>query len=56
MNVGVVGCGIFGLASAIELCARGHVVTVFEQGPVPNERATSYDTSKTIRPALVTSV
>jgi glycine/D-amino acid oxidase-like deaminating enzyme len=49
MNVGVVGCGIFGLATAIELCARGHLVTVFEQGPVPNERATSYDTSKTIR-------
>jgi sarcosine oxidase len=49
MNVGVVGCGIFGLAAAIELCARGHRVTVFEQGPVPNERATSYDTSKTIR-------
>jgi len=49
VNIGVAGCGIFGLATAIELCARGHVVTVFEQGPVPNERASSYDTSKTIR-------
>ena len=49
MKVGVVGCGIFGLAAAIELRARGHAVTVFEQGRVPNERASSTDVSKTIR-------
>lgn len=49
MNVGVVGGGIFGVASAIELRERGHDVTVFEQGRIPNERASSTDTSKTIR-------
>jgi sarcosine oxidase len=49
MNVGIVGCGILGLATALELRARGHAVTIFEQGQVPNERASSTDTSKTIR-------
>src|SRR5690242_16420438 len=49
MNVGIVGGGIFGVASAIELRERGHDVTVFEQGQIPNERASSTDTSKTIR-------
>jgi glycine/D-amino acid oxidase-like deaminating enzyme len=49
LNVGVVGCGIFGLAAALELCERGHTVTAFEQGPVPNAKASSFDTSKTIR-------
>jgi glycine/D-amino acid oxidase-like deaminating enzyme len=49
MSVGVVGCGVFGLAAAIELRARGHAVTAFEQGRVPYERAASTDTSKTIR-------
>lgn len=49
MNVGVVGAGIFGIAAAIELRARGHAVFVFEQGTAPNERASSTDTSKTIR-------
>lgn len=49
MNVAVVGAGIFGLAAAIELRERGHGVTVFEQGTAPNARASSTDTSKTIR-------
>jgi glycine/D-amino acid oxidase-like deaminating enzyme len=44
-----VGAGIFGIAAALELRARGHHVTVFEQGETPNERASSTDVSKTIR-------
>ena len=49
MNIGIVGAGIFGLAAALELCRRGHTVTVFEQGQVPNEKASSTDVSKVIR-------
>lgn len=49
MNIGVVGCGIFGLAAALELRTRGHEVIAFEQGPLPNPQASSFDTSKTIR-------
>lgn len=49
MRVGVVGAGIFGIAAALELRGRGHDVTVFEQGAIPYEKASSTDTSKTIR-------
>lgn len=52
MNIGVVGAGVFGLASAIELRARGHAVTIFEQGSVPYEGASSTDVSKAIRRTL----
>jgi glycine/D-amino acid oxidase-like deaminating enzyme len=51
MNVGIVGAGIFGLAAAIELRARGYAVVVVEQGQIPYERASSTDVSKTIRRA-----
>src|SRR5579859_8094116 len=51
MRIGIVGAGIFGIAAAIELRERGHDVVVFEQGTVPNERASSTDVSKTIRRA-----
>jgi glycine/D-amino acid oxidase-like deaminating enzyme len=49
MNVGIVGGGVFGIAAALELRERRHAVTVFEQGQVPNERASSTDLSKSIR-------
>ena len=49
MNIAVVGAGVFGLASSIELRARGHDVTVFEQGTVPYADASSTDVSKGIR-------
>jgi glycine/D-amino acid oxidase-like deaminating enzyme len=49
VNVGIVGGGIFGIAAALELRGRGHTVTVFDQGEVPNPRASSTDLSKAIR-------
>ena len=49
MKVGVVGGGVFGLAAAIELQARGNKVTLFERGPIPHPMATSTDVSKGIR-------
>lgn len=49
MNVGVVGAGIFGVTAALELRSRGHDVTLFEQGRVPYEKASSTDVSKVIR-------
>jgi 2-polyprenyl-6-methoxyphenol hydroxylase-like FAD-dependent oxidoreductase len=33
LNVGIVGCGIAGTATALLLAARGHRVTLFEQTP-----------------------
>ena len=49
MNIAVIGAGVFGLASAIELRARGHDVTVYEQGTVPYADASSTDVSKGVR-------
>ncbi len=49
MRIGVVGAGIFGVAATIELQARGHTVVVFDQGNVPNPKASSTDVAKTIR-------
>ena len=49
MKVSVVGAGIFGMGSALELRSRGHEVTLFEQGRVPYENASSTDVAKAIR-------
>ena len=45
----VVGSGIFGVTSALELAARGHQVMVMDAGFIPNINAASTDISKIIR-------
>ena len=49
MRAGVVGAGIFGMGTALELRSRGHEVTLFEQGAIPYENASSTDVAKAIR-------
>ena len=49
MKIAVVGAGIFGLSTAYELQNRGHSVSVFEKGIIPNPMASSTDVSKAIR-------
>ncbi|MDR6955071.1 sarcosine oxidase/sarcosine oxidase subunit beta [Ancylobacter sp. 3268] len=45
----VVGAGIAGLSTAWALNRRGFDVSVFEQGPIPNPRATSHDEHRITR-------
>jgi glycine/D-amino acid oxidase-like deaminating enzyme len=45
----VVGAGIFGLTSALELRNRGYAVTLLDAGPVPHPLAASSDISKVVR-------
>ncbi|UOM35254.1 FAD-binding oxidoreductase [Acuticoccus sp. I52.16.1] len=45
----VVGAGIAGLSTAWALNRRGFEVTVIEQGPIPNPRASSYDEHRITR-------
>ena len=47
----VVGGGIAGLATAWGLSRRGFAVDLFEQGPLPNPRASSYDEHRITRHA-----
>lgn len=48
-DVLIVGGGIFGVAAALELRARGATVTILEPGPLPHPDASSTDISKLIR-------
>ena len=48
-QVVVVGAGIFGTTSALELRSRGYDVTLLDRGPVPHVDASSTDVSKVIR-------
>lgn len=45
----IVGGGIFGMAAALELQARGYAVRVLDQGPMPHPLAASTDISKVVR-------
>lgn len=45
----VVGAGVFGAASALELARRGWAATLLDPGPLPNPRASSTDVSKVVR-------
>ena len=49
MHIGVIGGGIFGMATALELRSRGHEVTLCERGTIPAADASSTDVSKAIR-------
>lgn len=48
-DVVVVGAGVFGITSALELRKRGHSVTVVDPGPIPHPLAASTDISKVVR-------
>jgi glycine/D-amino acid oxidase-like deaminating enzyme len=45
----VVGAGIYGVTSALELRRRGHTVHLLDPGPLPHPLAASTDISKAIR-------
>ena len=51
MKVTVVGAGIAGLTLAWSLSRRGHAVSVYEQGAIPNPISSSYDEHRTTRHA-----
>jgi sarcosine oxidase/sarcosine oxidase subunit beta len=47
----IVGCGIAGLATAWSLVRRGFEVEMFEQGPIPNPKGSSWDEHRITRHA-----
>lgn len=51
MHIGIVGGGIFGLAAAWALLRAGQRVSLFEQGPLPNPLAASFDRHRLTRHA-----
>src|SRR5216117_2034075 len=53
-RVVVVGAGINGVTSAIELNRRGHDVVLVDPGPLPHPLAASTDISKAVRRAYGT--
>lgn len=48
-DIVVVGAGVFGITSALELRRRGHTVTIVDPGPIPHPLAASTDISKVVR-------
>ncbi|MBV8913326.1 MAG: FAD-binding oxidoreductase [Acetobacteraceae bacterium] len=53
MNVAVIGAGIVGVASAIELLRDGHRVTIIEPGQPGGEQAASYGNAGGFNPSSV---
>ena len=51
MTIIIVGAGINGITSAIELRSRGHKVLLIDPGPLPHPLAASTDISKAVRAA-----
>lgn len=49
MHVAIVGAGIMGLSTARALVKRGCKVSVYDQGPIPNPAASSFDEHRLIR-------
>jgi glycine/D-amino acid oxidase-like deaminating enzyme len=49
MRAIIVGGGIMGLCTAWALCRSGHAVVLYEQGPIPNPLASSYDEHRLTR-------
>lgn len=55
MRVGIIGGGIMGSCSALELARRGHDATVFEQFDLKHEKGSAGGRSRIIRQAYVDS-
>src|SRR5215831_10283745 len=49
VDILVVGAGIFGITTALELKTRGYHVAVLDPGPLPHPLAASTDISKVVR-------
>ncbi len=45
----IIGAGIYGITTALELNRRGHRVAVIDPGPIPHPLAASTDVSKVVR-------